>query len=422
MRLPADGDLQPVAVGRERRDDGRPPGCRKCVEWLWRRVGQRARSRGCARTCTMCLQDGWRCILRVILMKSWRRKFAQRRSECRPRGERGDLLLDLPLRLVRRRVKQSAMILWREVCREQSDSRQRDRTDCQSLDDDRELPRGASRLELVVRGVLRHLQPGRAIREERRAPVREVQPAILELGERRDQLRRRLALARRERLHFVDKLRVGESRERGCDRLHASVITLFFRTSEMTAGALERVRPSQMVRRDRQIAPVVPAEPSQSHPHRTRLADSIACECAVKKIRLGNENSWHRSRANRRAVPERATTPRCNPRRLAPATTIKASAAAASAPTSSLWAATLRHSLRDLQYGQPGGRVDRDHDSSLHTRHSSDRLWFERDFERWRTRGAAARRPTICAVGRKPIDHFAGAGAKMRRNACSAAG
>ena len=28
----------------------------------------------------------------------------------------------------------------------------------------------------------------------------------------------------------------------------------------------------------------------------------------------------------------------------------------------------------------------------------------------------------ICAVGRKPIDHFAGAGAKMRRNACSAAG
>jgi hypothetical protein len=75
----------------------------------------------------------------------------------------------------------------------------------------RKPPRSASRFDTVVRGVLGEMQDLGAVREHGGAPLPEVEATRIELRQRGDQTRSRLAFAAGETFHFSDQLVVREA-------------------------------------------------------------------------------------------------------------------------------------------------------------------------------------------------------------------
>ena len=78
----------------------------------------------------------------------------------------------------------------------------------------RESSGGPRGLDSPVRRMLRQMQHLRAVGEERRAALAQIQPALVELREQRDQADRRFALACGRDLDFCKELEVRELRYR----------------------------------------------------------------------------------------------------------------------------------------------------------------------------------------------------------------
>jgi hypothetical protein len=86
------------------------------------------------------------------------------------------------------------MILRRQVRRQETDRSQRDRPVGEQLQDDWKAARSASGLDPAISGMFREAKDLRAVREERRTALREIEPPRVKLHERRNQMSRRLPL------------------------------------------------------------------------------------------------------------------------------------------------------------------------------------------------------------------------------------
>ena len=72
------------------------------------------------------------------------------------------------------------------------------------FEQDRKLASGARSFDASVRGVLRQVQHARAVDEQGGAALREIEAPRVELRQRRDQPRGRLAFGANEAADFVD--------------------------------------------------------------------------------------------------------------------------------------------------------------------------------------------------------------------------
>src|SRR5262245_41048011 len=104
--------------------------------------------------------------------------------------------------------EQLLVVLFRQVIRQQANRGQRYRAIGKSVEERWELPRRASGLDSSVSGVLGEMQTPRAVGEERRVTLLEVYATDVHLGEQREQLSRRAALAASSRLDVVKQLLV----------------------------------------------------------------------------------------------------------------------------------------------------------------------------------------------------------------------
>ncbi len=107
------------------------------------------------------------------------------------------------------------MVLGREMRGQEAQRRQGYRSLGQALEDDRQPPGQAGRLDAPVRGVLREMEYTRAVHKERRIARGQVQAPPVELREVRDKGGRRLPLVPGEALHLRGQLGVREPGRRG---------------------------------------------------------------------------------------------------------------------------------------------------------------------------------------------------------------
>jgi hypothetical protein len=128
------------------------------------------------------------------------------------RAQRADEFLDIPLRFVRRRCDYAVDILNREVRGDERDGRQVQGTTRDRLEEDREFPRSACGFDSAVSCMLRQVQYLRAVGEQRRATLAEIQPPRIYLREVRDELHRRLPFVRGQSLHVLDQLDIRQRR------------------------------------------------------------------------------------------------------------------------------------------------------------------------------------------------------------------
>ena len=92
-------------------------------------------------------------------------------------------MFHFPLTFVARRVEDLAVILRRQVRRQQTNRGQGDRPVGQQRQDDRKLPRNASGLDASIGGVLGEAEDLRAVGEERRAALPEIEPPRVQFRE-----------------------------------------------------------------------------------------------------------------------------------------------------------------------------------------------------------------------------------------------
>ena len=122
--------------------------------------------------------------------RSRRRQPSHDDRRIRPRLQGAHQLLDLALRLVRRRSQYRDMVLTREVRRQQPHRRQGDRALLEQLEDQRVTARGSRGLDAVVGRPFGKVQHLGAVTEHRRAPFSQVQPSGIDLHQRAQQRRR----------------------------------------------------------------------------------------------------------------------------------------------------------------------------------------------------------------------------------------
>jgi hypothetical protein len=91
--------------------------------------------------------------------------------------QRGDEPLDVALALVPRSLQGVAVVRLRQMRRQEPDRGQRQRAVVQAFEDRRKPPRGPSSLDPVVGAALLEVQHLRAVGEERRAALAQVQAA-----------------------------------------------------------------------------------------------------------------------------------------------------------------------------------------------------------------------------------------------------
>ena len=107
-----------------------------------------------------------------------------------------------------RALEDIGMIGFSQVRCQERDRGQRQRTLGQQIEDHRKAPRGPRGLDASIRRVLREVQELRAVGEERRAPLAEIQPALVHLRQQRDEPDRRVPLAAGGDLDLREKLMV----------------------------------------------------------------------------------------------------------------------------------------------------------------------------------------------------------------------
>ena len=175
-----DGQLNPVAFGRERRED-----CR-----ARRGAGDRWHCHGVisGRSHWPAHRSGHECPSQSGRSRR-HRHLANYRRHVGLWPQSSDERFDRALAQVSRLRQHCAMIRVREVRRKERDRRQRQRPVSQSLKEHRKSPRRARRLDPSIGGVLRQVQHVCAVREQRRAPGLEVESSRVELGQQRDELR-----------------------------------------------------------------------------------------------------------------------------------------------------------------------------------------------------------------------------------------
>jgi len=104
--------------------------------------------------------------------------------------------------------QQLAVVLAREVRRQEPNRRQVQRSVLQHLENHRELPGRPACLDPVVPPMLGQVKDLRAVRKERWAPGASVQPTGIELREVGDERGGCLPRASRETIHFDSELLV----------------------------------------------------------------------------------------------------------------------------------------------------------------------------------------------------------------------
>ena len=95
--------------------------------------------------------------------------------------------------------------------RQQPDSTEMYAAICEERQYHWEPPRRARSFDPVVRRMLGEMQDLGAVREHRGAPLPEVEPPRIELRERGDQMRSRLAFTSGETRHFSNQLAIGKT-------------------------------------------------------------------------------------------------------------------------------------------------------------------------------------------------------------------
>jgi hypothetical protein len=125
--------------------------------------------------------------------------------------ESRDNLLDLSFAFVGCLAKNHSVVLWCEMWSQQPDGTEVEDAIGEERQDHWEPPRRARGFDPVVRGVLSEMQDLRAVREHRRRALREVEPPRIELRERGDQMRSRVAFTSGQTRHFSNQLAVGET-------------------------------------------------------------------------------------------------------------------------------------------------------------------------------------------------------------------
>jgi hypothetical protein len=121
--------------------------------------------------------------------------------------------LDLALPLVAYSLEHLLMVRHRQVRRHEPDGRQRDGTIFERREDGRKAARRAGRLDPVVGGAFGEVQRLRAVREQRRVALAEVEPPRVELHQRAHERRRGAAFRRRETLYGGEEFIIGQVRE-----------------------------------------------------------------------------------------------------------------------------------------------------------------------------------------------------------------
>ena len=101
---------------------------------------------------------------------------------------------DVALTHVRGRVEHRAMVVRRQVGRQQRHGGEGDRAAREPVEDQREPARRSSGFYAPVRGVFREVQDARAVGEQRRAALAQIEASSIELGQRGDELRGGMAL------------------------------------------------------------------------------------------------------------------------------------------------------------------------------------------------------------------------------------
>lgn len=105
-------------------------------------------------------------------------------------------MLDVALGLISCGLEKIEVIVASEMRLEQGDGRERQRALRDHFENHRKLPRRPRGLDPMVGGVLGEVQHRGAVREERRARLREIETSRVELGEEREQVGRQVTLVR----------------------------------------------------------------------------------------------------------------------------------------------------------------------------------------------------------------------------------
>jgi hypothetical protein len=116
---------------------------------------------------------------RSILQRLRHRKLADGRRHRGPRAQARHNVLDVALALLTSLVQNLAVVVRGQMGRQQRDRRQRHRAVAQQIENDREPAGGPRCLDPPVGRVLREMQHLRAIGEERRAALAEVQSSLV---------------------------------------------------------------------------------------------------------------------------------------------------------------------------------------------------------------------------------------------------
>ena len=123
-------------------------------------------------------------------------------------------MLDVALGLVSRLEQELDVVVGGQVRRQERDRRQRHRAIAEHVEHAWTPARGSRRFDPPVRRVLGQMQHLRAVGEERRAALAQIQPALVELRQQCDQADRRGTLTRGRNLDLREEIAVREPRHR----------------------------------------------------------------------------------------------------------------------------------------------------------------------------------------------------------------
>ncbi len=146
---------------------------------------------------------------------------AHRRAHVGSRMQARDDFLDRALALVPRRVEDFAMVRLGEVRAQQADGGQGQLAIAQPLQHQRKPLRRSRRLDAMVGRVLGVVQALRAVREQRRVSLGEVEPAGVEFRKRSEKGGGRLPLALCKATDFRNQVVIGQLRDGGGSAVHA---------------------------------------------------------------------------------------------------------------------------------------------------------------------------------------------------------
>jgi hypothetical protein len=149
-------------------------------------------------------------------------KPTDHRKHVRPRSDPRDEEFDLPLAPTSRLCEKAAVILGGQARSQESHRAQVQRASRQEVQDDRESPARAGRLDAVERGVLGEAQGVRAVAEQGTVPLAEVELPRVELGQVRDQLGCDFALPPSEHRDSTQEFLVGKCRHHEIVHGHAA--------------------------------------------------------------------------------------------------------------------------------------------------------------------------------------------------------